>query len=118
VIEGQSVGNRVLIGDSIKSRGGDLWHVAYDTRSGIVAVGKGGHFDGAFDAGMPGAIRPDTHVGITVFRREGEVCWVTDSQSFTIGATESDAAAIQRALAEHFKDDHVKRIKQLKEVFK
>jgi hypothetical protein len=109
--------NRVMVGGSYESRGGLLRMVAYDTKTGTIGLGKGGHFDGAAEAGMAG-IRPETHRGLTMFQREDEVFWANDSLSLSKAVTQSEAAAIQKALEAQFKGQTVKQVQQIGDVFK
>ena len=90
---------------------------AYDTKAGTIGLGKGGHFDGAAEAGMTG-IRPETHRGLTMFQREGEVFWANDSLSLSKAVTQSEATTIQKALEAQFKGQTVKQVQQIGDVLK
>jgi len=107
----------VKLGGAFESRGGLLRMGAYDTETGTLGLGKGGHFDGASEAGMSG-ISPATHRGITMFEKDGKVFWANDSMSLNKAVTEAEANAIQKSLEIQFGNQTVIRLRQIGDAFK
>jgi hypothetical protein len=88
-----------------------------DSKTGAIGLGRGGHFDGAAEAGMS-SISSATHKGITTFEKNGNVFWANDSMSFARGVTNSEAANIQKALQRQFTDQSVTRLTDISQAFK
>lgn len=108
---------QVLLGGAYESRGGALRMGAFNAETNTIALGKGGHFDGAAEAGMKG-IKPGTHKGLTVFEKNGVVFWANDSMSLSKAITSDEALNIQRLLQTRFEDKLVQQVKQIGDVLK
>jgi RHS repeat-associated protein len=108
---------RLFLGNSYPSRGGNLRLGAFEANSMTLGLGKGGHFDGAAEAGLKN-ISPLTHRGITMFDKQKQVFWANDSLSLPIAITKEEAELIQKILQIHFQQHSVKQVKQIGDAFK